>query len=704
MKAIFKKEFMSYMHSVVGFLFMAVTIFFFGLYATVYNLSAGYPYVSYTLSSILFLFLIAIPILSMRILADERKQKTDQLILTAPISVGKIVLGKYFAMSSVFLIPVAAICIFPVFLQKFGTVPMGESYVAILAFTLYGLTCLAVGIFVSSLTESQVIAAVLSFGILFLTYMMSGIESLISQTGNIVTKFLGVFDFQTRFANMINGVLNITDVIYFLTVIILMLFLTTQSIQKRRYSVSVHNISMGAYSSITVVIGIVLAVVVNLIAAKVPTKYTSFDVTSNKLYTITDQTKEMLAGLQEDINLYVISAESSVDTNLQQTLNCYESESEHVKVSYVDPLVNPKFASQYTTGNLTQNSIIVESDKRYKVISYNDLYETEIDYTTYSQSITGYDAEGQITSAISYCTSDDMPKIYMIAGHNEYTLDSGFTTAIEKENIEYETISLMDYDTIPEDAECIVIHAPETDFSADDADKVIAYLNNGGKALITTEYVGNSLPNFERIMENFGLSIQQGYVVDSNAGNYYQTPIYLLPNVEYADETSGLTGSYTYVFAPYAQGIAVPESDTDDITYTKLLTGSDSSIVKTNVQSTSTFEKEEGDLDGPVCIGVKAEKTLDSGSATLYLFSCAQLFTDNADSAVSGNNKVLFSNIMSTVANHEVSVSIPVKSYDVENLTASSSDMYLFETIVVVLVPLALIICGLVIWLKRRKK
>lgn len=704
MKAIFKKEFMSYMHSVVGFLFMAVTIFFFGLYATVYNLSAGYPYVSYTLSSILFLFLIAIPILSMRILADERKQKTDQLILTAPISVGKIVLGKYFAMSSVFLIPVAAICIFPVFLQKFGTVPMGESYVAILAFTLYGLTCLAVGIFVSSLTESQVIAAVLSFGILFLTYMMSGIESLISQTGNIVTKFLGVFDFQTRFAKMINGVLNITDVIYFLTVIILMLFLTTQSIQKRRYSVSVHNISMGAYSSITVVIGIVLAVVVNLIAAKVPTKYTSFDVTSNKLYTITDQTKEMLAGLQEDINLYVISAESSVDTNLQETLNCYESESEHVKVSYVDPLVNPKFASQYTTGNLTQNSIIVESDKRYKVISYNDLYETEIDYTTYSQSITGYDAEGQITSAISYCTSDDMPKIYMIAGHNEYTLDSGFTTAIEKENIEYETISLMDYDTIPEDAECIVIHAPETDFSADDADKVIAYLNNGGKALITTEYVGNSLPNFERIMENFGLSIQQGYVVDSNAGNYYQTPIYLLPNVEYADETSGLTGSYTYVFAPYAQGIAVPESDTDDITYTKLLTGSDSSIVKKNVQSTSTFEKEEGDLDGPVCIGVKAEKTLDSGSATLYLFSCAQLFTDNADSAVSGNNKVLFSNIMSTVANHEVSVSIPVKSYDVENLTASSSDMYLFETIVVVLVPLALIICGLVIWLKRRKK
>ena len=122
MKAIFKREFSAYIHSVVGLLFMAVTVFFFGLYGAVYNLASGYPYVSYTLSAILFLFLLTIPILSMRILADEKKQKTDQLILTAPVSVGKIVLGKYFAMAAIFLIPVAGMCIFPLFLSRFGTV------------------------------------------------------------------------------------------------------------------------------------------------------------------------------------------------------------------------------------------------------------------------------------------------------------------------------------------------------------------------------------------------------------------------------------------------------------------------------------------------------------------------------------------------------------------------------------------------------
>lgn len=704
MKAIFKKEFLSYMHSVVGFLFMAVTIFFFALYATAYHMVAGYPYIAYTLSAIIFLFLLAIPILSMRILAEERKQRTDQLILTAPISVGKIVLGKYLAMASIFMIPVLVMCVFPLYLQNFGTVPIGEAYTAILAFVLYGLTCIAVGLFVSSITESQVIAAVLSFGILFVTYMISGIQDLISSTGNLLTQFLGVFDFQIRFSSMMNGILDITSIVYFVSIICLLLFLTTQSIQKRRYSVSVRNLSMGAYSSITIVIVVGLTVIVNMIVGKLPAKYTNIDVTSNQLYSITEQTEEILRNLAEDITIYVISAEDRADTTVNQTLKCYEDASSHITVTYIDPLVNPQFVNQYATSNISQNSIIVESERRFKVISYNDLYESEIDYTTYQQNVTGYDAEGQLTSAIAYCTSEDMPKVYMIAGHNEYTLDSGFLTAIEKENVEYETINLMDYENVPKDAVGIIIHAPETDFSSDDADKVITYLNQGGKVFITAEYAGTELQNFERILAEFGMALQEGYAVDTKEGNYYQTPIYLLPNVEYATETSGLTGSYTYLLTPYAQGISVPEEEVEGMTYTKLLTGSEQSIVKTNVATSTTFEKEEGDIDGPVCIGVKAEKALDEGCAVLYVFSSAQMFMDNADSAVSGNNKQLFSNIMGTVVNHEVSVSIPVKSYETEYLTASTGDTAFFGLIMVVMIPLLLSVVGIVIWFNRRKK
>ncbi len=702
MIAIFKREFKAYLNSVVGFLFMAVTLFFFGLYTAVYNMASGYPYISYTVSAILFLFLLSIPILTMRILADERKQKTDQLILTAPVSVGQIVVGKYLAMAAIFMIPVAFMCAVPPFLTRFGSVPMLESYVAILAFTLYGLACLAVGMFISSLTESQVIAAVLSFGALFITYMMSGISSLISSTGNIVTKFLSIFDFQTRFANLTNGVMDVNAIVYLVSVIVVLLFLTAQSIQKRRYSVSVKNISMGAYSSVTIVIALAIVVIVNMAVAKLPSKYTNIDVTDDRLYSITEQTEAILAGLSEDVTIYVISSEESADTTVAQTLKCYEDASEHITVTYVDPLINPQFYSQYAS-SMSQHSLVIESAKRYKVVDYYDLYQSEIDYTTYSTNVTGYDAEGQITSAISYCVSEDMPKVYMIAGHNEYRLDSGFTTALEKENIDYETISLMDYETVPEDAECLIIHAPENDFSADDAAKVIDYINQGGKVFITTEYVPDDQPNFESIMEAFGISLIKGYAVDMQAGNYYQTPIYLLPNVEVSSYSSNLTGDYTYIFAPYAQGLEVAE-DTEEITYTTLLTASDESYVKTNLEAVKSFEKEEGDIEGPITLGVVAEKITDAGTGTLFVFSCAQIFTDSASQAVSGTNVQLFSNIMGTVANHEISVSIPVKSYTMEYLTASTGDIILFEAVAIVAIPLVLIIVGLVIWLKRRKK
>ncbi len=704
MIAIFKKEFMSYMHSVIGFLFIAVMIFFFALYATVYNFASGIPYLAYTLSAILLLFWLSIPILSMRILAEERKQRTDQMILTAPVAVGKIVVGKFLSMAAIFMIPVILMCAVPLYLRRYGEVPLGESCVVILAFVLYGLTCIAVGLFISSITESQVIAAVLSFAILFVTYMMAGIEDLISSTGNILTQFLSVFDFQKRFMDMTYGILDMTSVVYFVSVIVLMLFLTAQSIQKRRYSVSVHNFSMGAYSSVTVCIVIALVVVVNLIASRLPKNYTNFDITSNKMYTLTEQTQNVLKTLDEDIEIYVIQDENSADTTVAQTLKGYADASPYIRITYIDPVANPQFVNQYAAGSITMNSIIVESGKRYKIISYQDLYETEFDYSTYQQNITGYDAEGQITSAIDYCISDNMPKIYMIAGHNEYTLDAGFQAAIEKENIESETINLMNYDAVPEDAECVLIHAPESDLSQDDADKIIAYLNKGGKVLITTDYNGIAFPNLERILAEFGMTFQEGYVVDNDSSHYYQEPTYLLPEVAYASETEGLNGAYTYLLAPFAQGIGITDEEAEDIIYTKLLYGSDSSLVKTNIGNASMYTYEEGDIEGPVYIGVKAEKAAENDSAVLYVFSSASMFMDNIDMAVSGNNKKLFSNIMSSMAEHETSVSIPAKSYQMEMLAVSAGDVIFFGVVMVVVVPLALITIGIVIWLNRRKR
>ena len=181
MTAVYKRELRSYLTSMIGYIFIFFVLLLTGIYFSAYQLSAAYTKFEYTLSALTFVFLISVPILTMRVLAEERKQKTDQLLLTAPVSVEKIVMGKYLALVTVFAIPMVIICLYPLLMTKFGTVSLGMAYTAILGFFLLGCANLAIGVFISSLTESQVIAAVLTFVFLFAFYMMNGISSFFSE-------------------------------------------------------------------------------------------------------------------------------------------------------------------------------------------------------------------------------------------------------------------------------------------------------------------------------------------------------------------------------------------------------------------------------------------------------------------------------------------------------------------------------------------
>lgn len=162
MTAIYKRELKSYLTSMVGYLFIFFILVLTGIYFSAYQLSAAYPKFEYTLSAITFAFLIGVPILTMRVLAEERKQKTDQLLLTAPVSVSGIVIGKYLALVTVFAVPMAVMCTYPLIMSRFGTVEFASAYTAVLGFFLLGCANIAIGVFMSALTESQVIAAVLT--------------------------------------------------------------------------------------------------------------------------------------------------------------------------------------------------------------------------------------------------------------------------------------------------------------------------------------------------------------------------------------------------------------------------------------------------------------------------------------------------------------------------------------------------------------
>ena len=549
MFAIFKREIRSYFQTVVGWLFIAAVLALYGLYFYAYNLRSGSPYVSYSLSAVSFIVMIAVPVLTMRSFAEERHTKTDQLMLTSPVPLGKIVFGKYLAMVGVFSIAMIVVALTPLFLSIYGSVPLGESYVAFLGFWLYGCACIAIGMLMSVVTESQVIAAVLGFAALFLGYMMSSITSMISQSGNLLTKILNAYDLYTPLDKFMNGCLDLTGVIYFLSVIGICLFLSCQLIQKRRYSVSTKKIAPGAFSIGMIVVAFAIAVVVNLVANELPSTVTAIDATSTKLYSITDTTKDYLKTLDQDVDIYVLAAEKNADSTLSETLQRYEDLSGHVKVSYVNPSTNPTFFQKYTTDAPTSNSLIVASDARSRVIDYNDIYEYSYDYSSYSRSLDGYDAEGQITSALQYVTKDssELPVVYEITGHGETSLSGGFSEAIEKANMTLTELTLLKEEAVPDDASAIIINAPTSDFSADDAKKVTDYLGKGGKALITTNFQYKDLTNFESILKAYGIERVDGIVMENDSSYYYNNiPYYLLPEVEsrYEDLSGHVKVSY----------------------------------------------------------------------------------------------------------------------------------------------------------------
>lgn len=713
MLAIFKREFKSLFWNITGWLFIGITLALFGLYFFVYNLSYGYPYISYSLSAIAFLFMVTVPILTMRVLAEEKHAKTDQLLLTAPISVGKIVLGKFLALALVYTICIGVICVSPLVLMIFGDVPLAETYVGILGFWLYGLATIAIGTFVSSLTESQVISAVVSFGLIFVGYMMSSICSVISSSGNLLTKILGCYDLYTPLDDFFNGTLSVTGIVYYLSVIALALFLTEQMIQKRRWTISRNMISTSVFSTGMIAIVVALTVVVNLIASALPETYTQIDATSQKLYSITEDTEKYLDTLKDDVTLYVMVNKNSKDDNVDRTLQKYASASKHVKVKYVDPNVSPTFASKYTDSDVTSNSIIVVCGDRSKVIDYNsDIYEYSYD-SSYNYSVTGYDCEGQVTAAIQYVTSESTTNVYELTGHDESTLSGDFSEVFQKRFMNVGSLSLLTVDAIPEDCQALFITAPQSDLSEDDLSKLSQYLGNGGKIYLSIDYSKwNDLTNFKKLLSDNSIETTESLLAETDRSYYYQSPFYLLPNVENTEVSSSVAGM-TQVFVPYSVGLTY--TGEDDSNVTSFMTTSDTTIAKaaaniaavqSQADAANIASVQAGDTQGQYSLGMMV--TNENGGELCVLGS-AMMCTDSANQIVSGHNATLFNGIVNALVttddgNSDNAVVIAAKDYTVSNLTVSANAMLVYGILWGIFMPIALIIIGIIVWARRRKR
>ena len=462
----------------------------------------------------------------------------------------------------------------------------------------------------------------------------------------------------------------------------------------------------GSYSTLLIVIFVAIVVVINMIVGKLPSKYTQIDISDQQLYSIGDETKKVLNNLDKDVTIYQIAQSGSEDETISNLLQKYADESKHVKVELKDPVVSPKFVSEYTSDQVSSNSLIVVCGDRNKVVNYNDMYESTMDYNTYSYQTTGFDGEGQITSAIAYVTTENLPVLYTLEGHGEKELDSTIKEDIEKANMEIKTLNLISEGSVPDDAACLLIDSPSSDISEDEKTALLDYLENGGKAMVFSDYTESTLSNFAAVLENYGVKAADGIVFEGDNQHYgMQMPYYLLPTVNSTDASSETASSGYYIIMPYAQGIQKLDDVRDTVTVEDILTTSDSAYSKTNLQS-ETLEKEDGDVEGPFALGVSIKEDVGDGKKTqIIYYSSSYIMDSQMNQLVSGGNEKLVTESLNSMVSTEetATVSIPSKSLEVSYLTISDYDASFWKICTIGLIPSIFLVAGFVIWFKRRK-
>lgn len=457
----------------------------------------------------------------------------------------------------------------------------------------------------------------------------------------------------------------------------------------------------GSYSLAVTVIVLAILAAVNILVSALPKTLTQRDISSAKLYSVTSNTKVVVNALDKDVAIYWIVQADKEDEIIENLLGKYESLSEHIEVVKKNPDIYPTFAEQYTSEQVQNNSLVVVCGERSRFIGYGDIYLYDTNMNLYSYDVS-FDGEGAITSAIDYVVNEDQPKMYVLEGHGEAELPSAFREQIEKDNIEIGTFSLLTADAIPEDAAVILIYAPSSDISTAEKDLLSEYVSSGGKLMVMAGPTENgTLTNLYSILADYGVEAADGVVVDTDRGHFaFQAPYILLPDIAGSEITDPLIEQNYYAIMPIAQGLTVQE-ETGMAIVTELLTTSEASFSKIAGYALSSYEKEEGDIDGPFTLAVSVQSAAEG---KIIWFSSAQFLDEMYNAYSSGANLDLAMNALSSIIGETEAVAIRSKSLNHNYLTISESTSSLLKTMMIGVFPLAYLGVGICVIVGRRKR
>lgn len=489
-----------------------------------------------------------------------------------------------------------------------------------------------------------------------------------------------------------------------------------KAIRKDKRALKARAFKRGWFSVALVAFFVAGVILINLIASTLVEKVPALviDTSGSDNFELTEETLSYISDLQDNIKIIVLSEEKEYTeggeyfVQANKLFHEYENHSDKITLQYVDLSSDPTFASAYPNESLNYYSVIVQGDKGYKYITQNEYFDVQIDYNTYQYYIAGSKVEESITSAILNVTLEDKPKVTFVSGisDNDY---SYFKSFLEKNGFETEEVSPA-MKSIPEDTEILVLYTPNTDLESDFVDKISEFLTNSGSYGKQFLYVPSekmfSLPNIDSLLEEWGMSIEQGYAIENDTGYMAQIAqgVYLFaaqyPDATYTENMKNKTLPFCVV-----GGYTLPVNILDTENAKPLFTLSDKSEI---LYSTETGDEPDYESSPNVTVGAISSKGKDGDesaantSNVIVIGSSVSLSNTFMQSGVYGNSGYMLS-LLNTISDREnVGVSIETKSLKSAELGITTAQQRVLSLIFVVIVPVAILAVGIIIFIRRR--
>ncbi len=634
MKAIWKRELQGYFCTAAGYVYLFVFLAVSSVLFYLEILSQRSGELPTFIGEMSYLWMLLSPVLTMRLLAEEKQKKTDQLLLTSPVSLKAIVLGKYLAAVTVLLLA-AGLTLFHVgIVAVYGQVYPAELAVNYLGFVLQGCAFVALDLFLSSCAETPVTAAVLAFGANFLLWILDLLENAVQ--AEWISSALRFCSLYARNELFLMGQLSFAGLLFDLSVIFLFLCLTVLRMERRRSGGrlgfrtrrnSGKDRTERSHTGWPVVLMILLAAsmtALNIGAEKLEKRYGwRRDYSYNSISTHSEVTRDTLEHLEHPVHLYALFRRGDEDALLTEVLDRYDAASELVTWEQADPSLNPALVSRFATDTNVpgENSLIVSCEEtgHFRILGPEDYVSVAMDTETGEYSYSGWTYERSITNAISWVSRENVPKVTIIQGHGELDGETvkHFDGLLTANRFEVVYADLSDPAFTPEPQDLWVFFGPQKDLNDEEMEKVKDFSARGGSFLFACDYSDplEKMPGYAALLRSYGFLPLDGIVLADReaSGTYYNgNQMYLLPEMCSTDITLEMMASGAEsLLLPGCRGFEEPEETDRNLITATLLRSGESSYLKD--LSSITLEKNEGDPKGPFALALQSRRVTEAG-------------------------------------------------------------------------------------------